>query len=359
MALRRIAALACALMTFALCSAGAQVRYRIIDLGTIPLGDDPSNDLYFPVRITEQSEILGLALGGNQFDQPWIWKASTGMIGLPLPSGASQGVGSGISPKGTVVGSSNFYSQGGLLQQATIWDADHSVRLLGPAPTYGSSAGDIAENGDVFGQFDFLPAVWGRDGSLTFLPISPNNPFGSANRVNKRGDVAGYKYAENTFIQTAVLWDRSRHLTTIGTLAGGSTIPFDLNDNGWVVGTSYLSFGPQASEAFFWSRATGLRKLPGLGASPEVTLAEGINNRGQIVGSSIPGNGFQFFTSGVIWQEGKVTDLNTLIEQPDHGFWFLSTADCINDRGEICGFADLFIDGQFSNRAVLLEPIHK
>ncbi len=357
MVLRRIAILITALLSVCLCTAGgAQVRYRIIDLGELPTMFE-----FFPVRITESSEIIGMANGNTSpFQVPFLWRPSTGMVPISTPPGAVPGspVVRGISKKG-IAGTSDTSGPTGPVFQASVWENPEHGRLLGPAPTFESDGNDISDAGDVIGQFDFLPAIWGKGGSLTFLPISPNNPYGDAIRINHRGEIAGYKYAENTSIRTAMVWDRFHHPTVIGTLFGGDTVPSDINDKGWVVGTTFIGFGLVQSAGFFWSRATGLTKLPGLGASPEVTYVEGINNRGQIVGSSISSNPAQSFTSGVIWQDGRITDLNTLIEQPEHGLFFLSTADGINDRGEICGFGNLFIDGEFLDHAFLLEPIRK
>ena len=59
-----------------------------------------------------------------------------------------------------------------------------------------------------------------------------------------------------------------------------------------------------------------------------------INNGGQIVGFSIPGplgSGRAF-----LWQNGVMTDLNTLI--PKDSGWYLQQAQSINDAGQIAGY---------------------
>jgi probable HAF family extracellular repeat protein len=75
--------------------------------------------------------------------------------------------------------------------------------------------------------------------------------------------------------------------------------------------------------------------------------ANNINSKGQAVGTSFPATGSRAF----IWQNGVMTDLNTLI--PAGSPLYLLEAFGINDRGQIAGF------GQLSNgelRGYLLNP---
>jgi probable HAF family extracellular repeat protein len=66
-----------------------------------------------------------------------------------------------------------------------------------------------------------------------------------------------------------------------------------------------------------------------------VSLANGINNRGQVVGFSQDLDGSN--TVAWVWQDGVMTDLNNLI--PSGSPWFLIEALGINNRGEIAGYA--------------------
>jgi probable HAF family extracellular repeat protein len=75
---------------------------------------------------------------------------------------------------------------------------------------------------------------------------------------------------------------------------------------------------------------TDLGTLPGIPGS----LAPSINNKGQVVGFSDDFNGN---TVALLWQNGTMTDLNTLI--PADSPWFLLEALGINDRGQIAGYA--------------------
>jgi probable HAF family extracellular repeat protein len=66
------------------------------------------------------------------------------------------------------------------------------------------------------------------------------------------------------------------------------------------------------------------------------SLAASINNQGQVVGFSQDLNGDISSTVAWIWQDGVMTDLNTLI--PAKSPYFLIEALSINDRGQIAGF---------------------
>ena len=67
-----------------------------------------------------------------------------------------------------------------------------------------------------------------------------------------------------------------------------------------------------------------------------MSVANAINNRGQVVGTSCAD---PFFDNcrAFLWQDGVMTDLNTLI--PTSSSLSLVIANDITDRGEIVGFA--------------------
>jgi probable HAF family extracellular repeat protein len=96
--------------------------------------------------------------------------------------------------------------------------------------------------------------------------------------------------------------------------------PSDINDRGQIVGSQYL-----------WDNGTvtNLGFLPGA----NFTNAKGINNLGQVVGSSgILNNS----SSAFIWQNGVMSDLGT-ISSPDCPGCYYSSAKDINDRGQVIG----------------------
>src|SRR5262249_26115310 len=64
-------------------------------------------------------------------------------------------------------------------------------------------------------------------------------------------------------------------------------------------------------------------------------FATGINNRGQVVGNDYDSS-FNW-VHGFIWQNGVMTDLNTLIRADSN--LFIISASNINERGQISGMA--------------------
>ena len=65
-----------------------------------------------------------------------------------------------------------------------------------------------------------------------------------------------------------------------------------------------------------------------------VSFAAEINAKGQIVGTSV-GINFVVVRHAVLWQDGQIIDLNTVI--PPNSALHLTDAFAINDRGEIAG----------------------
>jgi probable HAF family extracellular repeat protein len=116
----------------------------------------------------------------------------------------------------------------------------------------------------------------------------------------------------------AFLWD-SGVMTDLGTLGRFGTRADAINQAGQVVGSS-------SGLAFLWQDGV-LNDLLGLGGA-----ATGINNAGQVVGwAQLTSSVFHAF----LWQDGALTDLGTL----DGG---VSKADAVNDgRGQVVGSASV------------------
>jgi probable HAF family extracellular repeat protein len=101
---------------------------------------------------------------------------------------------------------------------------------------------------------------------------------------------------------------------------------------GQAVGTSNLA-GDTTHHAFLWTKDDGMQDLGTLYGLP-VSWAQAINNKGQVVGFSQDLNSNNTVAS--LWQDGVLTDLNTLI--PPNSPLFLIEALGINDRGQISGY---------------------
>ena len=169
--------------------------------------------------------------------------------------------------------------------------------------------------------------------------------------------VSATKLLEDTRRKHAVLWENGG-VTDLGNLgAQWWNTPTAINQRGDIVG---FAGDPAFVEgdivhAFIWTRHRGIQPLLALpGRTPEHVDSEayGINERGQVVGTSCDANFVD--CRAVVWDHSAVpTDLNDL-KAP--GFPArLESAKDINDNGEITGRA---IDANNVRTAYLAVPVH-
>jgi probable HAF family extracellular repeat protein len=179
--------------------------------------------------------------------------------------------------------------------------------------------------------------------------------FTSPNWVNASGQIVGVSNLTGDSIGHAFFWDGAA-IHDLGSLSSsfGSNYSeaLSVNDAGDAVGYSLASV--TAYHATYWHNGTitDLGTLPG----DTVSKAWGINNRGQIVGTS--GTAGIEAQHAVLWQNGQIYDLSHLSHTT-----MITAAFNINDQGEIAAVANANGDGnggqQFYSiiqRSFLLVP---
>ena len=132
-----------------------------------------------------------------------------------------------------------------------------------------------------------------------------------------------------------------------------SNIAYAINNRGQIVGKVRSADGTTYVAALWQpdGTLTTLGILPGDFAA----FATGINNRGQVVGNNFDSS-FNW-SHGFIWQNGVMTDLNTLI--PADSNLFVISASNINERGQISGMATVLTGPHAGNiHAYLATPVH-
>ncbi len=240
---------------------------------------------------------------------------------LGMPEGHAYSTASKINDNGVVVGLSAMDAQGGYQPEVYYWDATGAHGTgIDPGAYRTASVNDA---GTIVGGNHVLSG-----GTLSTLPtVGSTLPFlGNVLRdINDAGVVVGGSSYDDQGHQRAAYWD-SFGAHSIGTdLTSWATA---INNAGQVVGVRYS--GPNSPNGFFWDNGqmTDIDKLNGYISGS----ASDINILGQVVGSCSSSESFGAgqFTKAYLWQNGHTTDILGWNDRS-------SSASGINDSGQIVG----------------------
>jgi probable HAF family extracellular repeat protein len=217
----------------------------------------------------------------------------------------------------------------------------NSINNLGQAAGWAETANKSTDPGCPVNEF--LPVTW-QNGQAQQLPVYTGDTTGVAWQVNDHGQAVGASgnctpLNPDTGLYMvwnhALLWENGKP-TDLGNFGGTGGLAGNhacgINNHGQVVGHAELADN-SIFHGFLWTQPTGMQDLgtlPGDVSSLAISIAEG----GQIVGASLDAN---FDSRAVIWENGTITDLNTLI--PANSPLYLVEANSINSVGEIVGVA--------------------
>ncbi len=342
--------------------------YTVIDLGA--LGNIPPGQQF---NISANGLVAGASSPDGKAMHATIWYKNQ-LIDLAKNAvGPRNSAAFGINDRGQVVGQADtvipnaedfcgFNVEGFKTSTACVpflWQNG----VMQALPTLGGANGVanlINNRGQVAGWAEaaapaagcpvglFYPVVWER-GGVRQLPIAAGDNSGLAAAINDNGQVAGasgtcspYLAGPGVYLleKHAMLWDRDGTPHDLGNLGGTGGFAGNhacaLNNAGQVVGHSLLTneyLGP--FHAFVWTASTGMKDLGAL-AGEHMSLALGINDQSQVVGSSLSDD-LTIFTA-VIWENGAIADLNKLVTANAAGL-YLIVAESVNSGGEIVGYA--------------------
>jgi probable HAF family extracellular repeat protein len=327
-------------------------RYTVIDLGT--LGGTYS----LAGGLSNSGWVEGYSYLSDETNRrPVLWRNGV-MTDLGTLGGPNADAGYRPNDSGNVGGASetgtvdphaeNFCGYGtDLICLPIVWWND--IKKMTPLPTLGGNNGwaaGINDQNEVAGVaenttreptcvlpqvFQFKPVTW-TGGEVHELPTFPGDRVGMAWGINYWGQATGYSGNCTTAFH-ALLWQDGR-VTDLGNLGGKmNNAGEDINNHGQVVGYSDVP-SDTTMHGFLWQKSTGmidLGTLPGDFGSD----GDGINNLGQVVGGSWDTEGNE---RAYLWQNGVMTDLNTLIPA-DSPLYLLEATGTINDEGQIAGIA--------------------
>jgi probable HAF family extracellular repeat protein len=152
--------------------------------------------------------------------------------------------------------------------------------------------------------------------------------YGVGNWLNDEGDVVGQSNLAGDESSRPFLWN-GRKMINLGDLGGGFGFADYVNDRDDVAGASLASDGN--FHGFRWQDGQMI-DLPPVGGAPWA-FANSINNGNQVVGNETDAGGSEEVMA-VLWDGRRGYDLNALVapNQLD-----MTSAEYINDRGDIVG----------------------
>ena len=336
-------------------AAFSQVRYNVIDLGT--LGGAQSK----AYGINSRGQIVGEAETSPGQRSAFVWKNGQ-MTALAAPTEGKTVVARDISDTGIIVG--DILDWGSFQIHAAKWSDPTTCTDLNVLPGGNSSSAYGVNDAGVVVGWSSTSASAGRafkyDSAMTDIGITASF-MSSADAINNAGDIAvnfwntdlssrphpGHPHPKafmSAFVPAAGSW------SVPGSVGGKSVIGvWGLNHNGHMVG----SVGTTINSYTF------AREAPTSGTAIQQTvsatgMATALNDRDVSVGSfydSPSGTYNAWVCGGLI--PGAAENLNGLIA-PESG-WQLEFAQDVNNLGQIVGYG-LYM-GVGSPRAFLLDPI--
>ncbi len=314
--------------------ASALHRPTVTDLGTL------GGDVTFALDINDRGQVTGNSRTADGRLSAFRWEGGRMFdIGF-LPGGNGFSRGYAVNDRGVVVGESDnnrpraFRWQGGVLTDVGTL-AGGSTAVAHDVNRFDRTVGG-ASNGTATRPFVATRSSGPVDlGTLAGSTTSS----GRAWAINDRGDVVGLSRNQSDTTSQATLWPKGEpgSAVNLGSLDGTQfSQAYAVNDRRWAVGESTTATGD--GHAVLWRDHRAPQDLGTLGFRH--SRANDVSRRGEVVGhvTSLRGSPT---TDGraVIWRGTGWTDLNGLL--PAGTPWTLLSAEGINDRGQVVGFGRL------------------
>ncbi len=185
------------------------------------------------LAVNDSSQIVGYSVvSGGMAVHPFLWQnESMQDLGTIFGYGA---IANSINSTGDVAG--QYYSTASHAYKAFAIQSGVTTYLDSlPSGNGDYYANDINDSGQIVGtaknQFGVTRPVWWQNGVIQDLGTP--DTFGYANAINNSGQIIGYTYTDAAQSR-AFLWVDGVTQYLLGSTA---SYAYDINDNGWIVGT--------------------------------------------------------------------------------------------------------------------------
>ncbi len=294
-------------------SISAELRYQVIDLGT--LGGNMSSAM----AINDNGQIVGVSVDMTGAQRGFLWQAGV-MTSLPVV-GDGDVIAEDINNSGVITGTRlepSGWSYGFVYDGTVVEELGQGTTGAG-INNFGHIVGGLHQDITVSHAY-----IW-QNGSITDLG-APDGLESYAHDVNGKGQVVGYLRTESSeYITHPTMWDNGA-IIDLGTLGGSLGEAYAINEIGDVVGSARTAAGQ--THAFLWHGGV----ITDIGAfESNDTSANDINDKGQIVGIGM----IDSSEVAILWEHGIIVNLNDFI--PSQLGWNLLEANSINNSGWIVG----------------------
>jgi uncharacterized membrane protein len=342
------------LLSLSLSAVADQPRYTLTQIGPVPVN---GIGITFVTGLNEKGEIVGTIVGVDAM-HPFFWRSGE----LTLLEGNVGGITAALNDRSQVATTIVNPTNG--IEEAVLWQRGQFSPLGSPSATIVFTPVDITNSGRVLGTtFDPVPSTtdaYLRERSGDFGLLEPlDDAFAMRpRRINNRGIAVGFSESlvgDRVLVQS-VLW-RDGAVQRLNMPPGTNfDVASDINERGQIVGEAAI--GDEIS-GFVWHKGK-VTTLPVIDPALDAgTSAQGINNRGWIVGITF---GPVRDAVATLWRNGIAYDLHTLIspDDPLKPFVRLQHASFINDSGLIIanGLDSRTIDGGAGSPYLLTPTRH-
>ena len=315
-------------------AAHAEILYAVTDLGTL------GGALSRARGLNDYGQVVGESDNGDNEEHAFLWDNGVMTDLGVLGSGHSQAF--AINNSVQIVGWTYVDSTSGD-RHAFLYENGNMVDL-GTLGGTDSHAFDINDAGQIVGRSNINSSTGSRGflyqgGTMTNLGTVSGGSNSDVRAINESGKIVGFCVDRDS--TTGAYSCQNGSWTDLHAIA---TYPHDVNDSGQVAAIRFPSAG--GIDALVYDNGTWT-DLGSLGGNR--TVANAINNSGQIVGESSISSYRAF-----LYENGTMTDLNDLID-PNSG-WELSHAQDINDNGQIVGWGGIGGEEHAYLLTVIPEP---